>query len=127
MTNNRMICKLATVLNNEVNSLDFVILKDNYNRMFDRYIDTKIIYVDDDYEDVSFFSKRLEGDDFFLKAELLKQIQMTVDVIKPAPFDEQKKLNLLWDEFEILIRAIAVSKGLLLDNYKQRLHQLINR
>lgn len=122
-----MICKLATVLNNEVNSLDFVILKDNYNRMFDRYIDTKIIYVDDDYEDVSFFSKRLEGDDFFLKAELLKQIQMTVDVIKPAPFDEQKKLNLLWDEFEILIRAIAVSKGLLLDNYKQRLHQLINR
>lgn len=127
MTNNRMICKLATVLNNEVNSLDFVILKDNYNRMFDRYIDTKIIYVDDDYEDVSFFSKRLEGDDFFLKTELLKQIQMTVDVIKPAPFDEQKKLNLLWDEFEILIRAIAVSKGLLLDNYKQRLHQLINR
>ena len=122
-----MICKLATVLNNEVNSLDFVILKDNYNRMFDRYIDTKIIYVDDDYEDVSFFSKRLEGDDFFLKTELLKQIQMTVDVIKPAPFDEQKKLNLLWDEFEILIRAIAVSKGLLLDNYKQRLHQLINR
>lgn len=127
MTNNRMICKLATVLNNEVNSLDFVILKDNYNRMFDRYIDTKIIYVDDDYEDVSFFSKRLEGDDFFLKAELLKQIQMTIDVIKPAPFDEQKKLNLVWDEFEILIRAIAVSKGLLLDNYKQRLHQLINR
>lgn len=127
MTNNRMICKLATVLNNEVNSLDFVILKDNYNRMFDRYIDTKIIYVDDDYEDVSFFSKRLEGDDFFLKAELLKQIQMTIDIIKPAPFDEQKKLNLLWDEFEILIRAIAVSKGLLLDNYKQRLHQLINR
>lgn len=127
MTNNRMICKLATVLNNEVNSLDFVILKDNYNRMFDRYIDTKIIYVDDDYEDVSFFSKRLEGDDFFLKTELLKQIQMTVDVIKPAPFDEQKKLNLLWDEFEILIRAIAVSKGLLLDNYKQRLYQLINR
>lgn len=127
MTNNRMICKLATVLNNEVNSLDFVILKDNYNRMFDRYIDTKIIYVDDDYEDVSFFSKRLEGDDFFLKAELLKQIQMTIDVIKPAPFDEQKKLNLVWDEFEILIRAIAVSKGLLLDNYKQRLRQLINR
>lgn len=127
MTNNRMICKLAIVLNNEVNSLDFVILKDNYNRMFDRYIDTKIIYVDDDYEDVSFFSKRLEGDDFFLKTELLKQIQMTVDVIKPAPFDEQKKLNLLWDEFEILIRAIAVSKGLLLDNYKQRLYQLINR
>lgn len=127
MIHNQMICKLATVLNNEVNSLDFVILKDNYNRMFDRYIDTKIIYVDDDYEDVSFFSKRLEGDDFFLKAELLKQIQMTVDVIKPAPFDEQKKLNLLWDEFEILIRAIAVSKGLLLDNYKQRLYQLINR
>ncbi|WP_027119954.1 MG296/MPN423 family protein [[Mycoplasma] testudinis] len=127
MINNFLIHQFADFLKAEVSSLDFSVLKENYNRMFDRYIDSKIVYADDDYDDVSFFNKRLDGDDFFLKNELIRQIEMTTKALEPAPFDETKKINLLWDEFQILIQALAVSKGLQPKNYENRLRALLTK
>lgn len=117
--------KLKNELTKIINKIDFVILKENYNKLFIRNKHIRIIYEDDEYNDLSFFDKEIYGDDVFLKNELIKQIQYTIDNLKKAPFDEMKKINLLFDEFTILIFAIGVSLGLQPENYKNMLYNKI--
>lgn len=123
--NKEQICKkLIDFLTIEINRIDFSILKENYNRLFDRVIHTKIIYEDDEYEDIPFFSKKLEGDDFFLKNELIKQINCSLKEISFTKFDEIKKFDLLCDEFSTLIQAIAISLGYNPLNYEKKINNL---
>lgn len=116
--------KLINFLTIEINRIDFSILKENYNRLFDRVLHTKIIYEDDEYEDIPFFSKKLEGDDFFLKNELIKQINYSLKEISFTKFDEAKKFDLLCDEFSTLIQAIAISLGYNPLNYEKKINKL---
>lgn len=116
---------LKNELLTEINKIDFSVLKENYNRLLFRQKHTLIEYEDDEYADISFFNKEMFGDDVYLKNELLKQVQYTIKGLTNAPYDEQKKINILLDEFSILIQAIGISLGLQPETYQRRLNQKI--
>ncbi|QZX49054.1 MG296/MPN423 family protein [Mycoplasma sp. E35C] len=95
-----------------LDSINLEKLIENYNKILDNSMHTRILYDDDEYAEIDFFEKPIEGEINFVKNQLIIEVDEHINDILKTKFSEQKKLALLQDQFYNLIQAIALTKNL---------------
>ncbi|MDC4162976.1 MG296/MPN423 family protein [Mycoplasma bradburyae] len=110
--------KLKDLLSN----IDLEKLINNYNKIMDKSMHTRIMYDDDEYAEIDFFEKQIEGEIEFIKTKLIQEVDEYIQDILKTKFSDEKKLALLHDHFYNLTQAIALTKNI---SFK-RLNKLLN-
>ncbi|MDC4183040.1 MG296/MPN423 family protein [Mycoplasma bradburyae] len=110
--------KLKDLLSN----IDLEKLINNYNKIMDKSMYTRIMYDDDEYAEIDFFEKQIEGEIEFIKTKLIQEVDEYIQDILKTKFSDKKKLALLHDHFYNLTQAIALTKNI---SFK-RLNKLLN-
>lgn len=105
---NRYITNLKEILS-EINLEKLI---DNYNLIFENSTHTRIMYDDDDYEEIDFFEKGIEGELNYVKNKLIQEVNDHIEDLLKTKFDDDKKLAILHDQFYNLTQAIALTKNI---------------
>lgn len=106
---NRYITNLKEILS-EINLEKLI---DNYNLIFENSTHTRIMYDDDDdYEEIDFFEKSIEGELNYVKNKLIQEVNDHIEDVLKTKFDDDKKLAILHDQFYNLTQAIALTKNI---------------
>ncbi|WP_036459379.1 MG296/MPN423 family protein [[Mycoplasma] imitans] len=105
---NRYIKNLKEILS-EIN-LERLI--DNYNIIFENSTHTRIMYDDDEYSEIDFFEKSIEGELNYIKKKLIQEVDEHIEDVLKTKFDDNKKLAILHDQFYNLTQAIALTKNI---------------
>ncbi|WP_244857451.1 MG296/MPN423 family protein [Mycoplasmoides gallisepticum] len=105
---NRYIANLKEILS-EINLEKLI---DNYNLIFENSTHTRIMYDDDDYEEIDFFEKGIEGELNYVKNKLIQEVNDHIEDLLKTKFDDDKKLAILHDQFYNLTQAIALTKNI---------------
>lgn len=105
---NRYITNLKEILS-EINLEKLI---DNYNLIFENSTHTRIMYDDDDYEEIDFFKKSIEGELNYVKNKLIQEVNDHIEDVLKTKFDDDKKLAILHDQFYNLTQAIALTKNI---------------
>lgn len=110
---NDALSRLLTNLHEKIAKADFAVLKDNYNRYLVRDTHTRVIYEEDEdgYAATPFSLRELQGDDVYLRHELRRQLQISADDLRLAPFPDERKISVLLDEYAALVQGLAVTLG----------------
>ncbi|WP_228444782.1 MG296/MPN423 family protein [Mycoplasma tullyi] len=87
-------------------------LINNYNVIFENSTHTRIMYDDDDYEEIDFFEKSIEGELDYTKKKLIQEVNDHIEDVLKTKFDDDKKLAVLHDQFFNLTQAIALTKNI---------------
>lgn len=105
---NRYITNLKEILS-EINLEKLI---DNYNLIFENSTHTRIMYDDDDYEEIDFFKKGIEGELNYVKNKLIQEVNDHIEDLLKTKYDDDKKLAILHDQFYNLTQAIALTKNI---------------
>ncbi|WP_225306166.1 MG296/MPN423 family protein [Mycoplasmoides gallisepticum] len=105
---NRYITNLKEILS-EINLEKLI---GNYNLIFENSTHTRIMYDDDDYEEIDFFKKSIEGELNYVKNKLIQEVNDHIEDVLKTKFDDDKKLAILHDQFYNLTQAIALTKNI---------------
>ncbi|AAP56969.2 conserved hypothetical protein [Mycoplasmoides gallisepticum str. F] len=105
---NRYITNLKEILS-EINLEKLI---NNYNLIFENSTHTRIMYDDDDYEEIDFFEKSIEGELNYVKNKLIQEVNDHIEDLLKTKYDDDKKLAILHDQFYNLTQAIALTKNI---------------
>lgn len=105
---NRYITNLKEILS-EINLEKLI---NNYNLIFENSTHTRIMYDDDDYEEIDFFEKSIEGELNYVKNKLIQEVNDHIEDLLKTKYDDDKKLAILQDQFYNLTQAIALTKNI---------------
>ncbi|WP_033159679.1 MG296/MPN423 family protein [Mycoplasmoides alvi] len=111
MNGKNPIILLKEKLINDINQVEFSLLKENWNKIFNREKHTRIIYEED--EVIPIMDSEWFGDDLFLKNEVLNDIEyMTKRFLNNKSNDAKRNFTLLLDHYYWLIESLATTKNM---------------
>ncbi len=108
MNHDKNIAAFKSRLTADLRRVDFAVLRENWNRLFEREKHTRIVYEDEDAP--MLLESEWYGDDVFLKEQLLKEIgQMADRFSRPGRGSRARNFAQMLDFHFPLLEALAIT------------------